>query len=70
MHLDFFNIIIIDGLEYTTIIINIITHTKKTYCMCVQSSFTFGVYILKQSSIHNSNFTNKLFNRYFEKFER
>lgn len=28
MHLDFFNIIIIDGLEYMTIIINIITHKK------------------------------------------
>ncbi len=49
MHLDFFNITINDGLEYMTIIININTHTqkkkKKTYCMCIQSSFTFGVYI-------------------------
>jgi pimeloyl-CoA synthetase len=49
MQLDFFNITINDVLENMTIIININTHTqkkkKKTYCMCIQSSFTFGVYI-------------------------
>lgn len=32
--------------------------------MCVQSSFIFGVCILKQSSIHNPTFTKTLFNHF------
>jgi len=52
MHLDSFNKITSNGSEYLVTTFNINTR-KIMYYMCVESSFMFNFYILKQSSNYN-----------------
>ncbi len=63
MHLDSFNTIISNSLEYITTF-NINTRKINTYCMCIYNSFMFNFDIPNQSSNYNLAFSQTLSNHH------